>query len=354
MSRLPSTRLFIFLLVLLSGCSTAPVEYAFQSEANASPYPIVIHNSDEVQPWLRARFLPGDGSMSAGLTLLEHRTTPLEDRPQMDEISLPTQTNFEGWLTIESHKSRPFLITILIDYQQVEFTLNGQRGFLHEVPLFADRGIDLPIILDTSKLTGCHDVLVVAFADPYERNLDSEFRMSMKRVVGTRYIFQVENMPCALPKDYKPRTDVVSDIPRNVSFSPSIGLATAPTFPYSHPSKRQLYAVRAQSGKPFDFQITVAFASESDSPMPPEDRGILLFHNYQLVPSGQGGGLFAVHLAHGQESTLNAQVYIQSPPNSVDNLQAIVIVNPYRSLLQNEVSSPFLKPSFRAGLGIIP
>ena len=75
---------------------------------------------------------------------------------------------------------------MVLDYKQIPFEMDGQTGLLHEVNVLPGGDFEIPIRVPINS-PGVHDLVVIAFADPYNGSLDPQFRSSFDiDLVGRR------------------------------------------------------------------------------------------------------------------------------------------------------------------------
>lgn len=99
-------------------------------------------------------------------------------RPQTEEIRLAVGEELSTYLIVSGNldKSMSVLITVLVDYHQVSFELDGSVGVLHKLVLPPKTELNVPMSLDIDQ-PDAHDLLVIAFADPDCHPADAETRL---------------------------------------------------------------------------------------------------------------------------------------------------------------------------------
>jgi hypothetical protein len=120
-----------------------------------------------------------------GFVRPQDRDIPPLKRPQTEEFRLRQGEPFAPLLILGTEQRTTFLVTVLLDYRQVPFTLDGRYGLLHEVVIPPQRDVELPMQVDIEG-AGAHDLAVVAFADPHNHSMDPMYRSSMDQRFASR------------------------------------------------------------------------------------------------------------------------------------------------------------------------
>ncbi|MBN1935394.1 MAG: hypothetical protein JW934_12055 [Anaerolineae bacterium] len=105
----------------------------------------------------------------------EDVNTPPNELPQNDELYLAEGEHLDLYLVLVAAQQSTFLVTALVDYQQTPFTLDGQFGLLHEIDQEAEGDLYVPIQIEVSG-PGAHDLILIAFKNPYDRPVDHDAR----------------------------------------------------------------------------------------------------------------------------------------------------------------------------------
>ena len=103
--------------------------------------------------------------IGTGLVRPEDRNTPIGQLPQSDEFRIAEGEPLLLDLVLFTGQDATFLVTVLVDYKQNMFRLDGQLGLLHEVGVEAGKELFIPIQVDING-AGAHDLTLVAFRDP--------------------------------------------------------------------------------------------------------------------------------------------------------------------------------------------
>jgi hypothetical protein len=287
------------------------------------------------------------GNRGLGISRPADLNTPPFERPQNVELDLAEGEPLELYLVLLNSLGRPrtFLVTALLDYKQVLFELDGRMGLLHEVVVPSPAEMNLPLRL-TVQGAGAHDLIFVAFTDPYDHPLDPNVRENEQgSITGRRAVIVVDGRntpvrtltPAAFGKDAPP------NLPR---VPIRIGFASAPNGQTTHPSDRYIVLTHATPGQKFPYQIWVTnFGNTQKETFNYALVGFLDFHQVDLVQPN----VTVVQVGSGQEAILDASVDVPNT-RSIHELQIVYIFDPYQSVLRKEVLMPFVFSSLRLGL----
>lgn len=281
-----------------------------------------------------------------GLVQSSNLSVPPFERPQTEEFQLATGEPFAPYLVLVSQDdaSLTVLVTALLDYDQVSFELDGYTGLLHEVVIPPHTELNLPMRL-TVEGSGAHDLIFIAFVDPYLHSPDVNTRDSdLGNIIGRRTQIIVGDKE--EPFKTLPLLAEGQDAPSEMASIPiRIGFAATPEEQTSHPSARQIVFTRVVSGESFPFQIWVTnFGDEL-----PVEYGMVAFLNYHQIPLNQHQ-VATVQLGTGrQEAILNTDVMIPEFP-VIHEFQVIYVFDPYKSILHEQVSVPFVFSTVRLSL----
>lgn len=275
--------------------------------------------------------------------------TPPTQRPQTEEIRIKLGEPFNPLLILQSASTEVVLVSAFLDYKQVEFVLNEQKALLHEVEVYPGKDIEIPMSIDITK-EGMHDLMVVAFSDPFNKRLDIDFRSSMnQRMVGRRAVVIVGQVDQPV-LNYNSNLIQGFPVPKGVTLNLGVAFTTLSNSPNSHPSNldRQLYVATARPNQKLDFGIWASNLEGNKT----VNFAVVLLSNFQQVPiNGNDVGL--ITLAPDHEVTIPTSVNLSSEKGVVQ-LQLIYILDPGKSILNNEVSVPIVLASPRIAVNIVP
>jgi hypothetical protein len=271
----------------------------------------------------------------------ERNVEPMKRSPNGD-IHLEKGRPFNYNLLLAADKATTVLVTVLLDYKQVEFELDGKKGLLHELIVEPGGDLELPMRVDVNG-EGLHDLIVIAFADPYNRTLDEMYRSSMAaRMVGTRaavFVGQNDRPVQSLEPILRGKA-----VPQDVTLRLGVAFATASN--QGHPSDldRQLYVAKAKAGAVFDYQI---WASNLGLDRAYEYLILFFFDFHQK--SIQGRDALPVSLNIDEEAIFDAS--IQLPKQlGVYQMQLVHVLDPYKSIDNGDVDAPFVFGSPRIAI----
>jgi hypothetical protein len=267
-----------------------------------------------------------------------------EPRTQIREFLLQEGEPFAPFLSLLNFLQNPstYLITAILDYRQVSFELDGKEGLLHEVTVPPGTGINLPFSLNIDDV-GAHDVQVILFKDPYNLAFDDLFRMSLSgHAMGFRTVVIVGEDEA--PARFLEPTITGSPIPSDVTFTPRIGFAYAPSSEEIHPSRRQLYVGEALAGKLYPFQMHLNNPDENEAVI----QAMIPFFNYHQVEIN-GSEVLVANLESGQEAIVDVGLALPEEPG-IHQFQCIYLFDPYQPVLLDEVYDPFVVGSPRIAI----
>lgn len=348
----------IFLTILLwLGCSSENVnEIELESvpclrDENGVTGPciddVVVHDrfSEAVsfaKPPAEYKGTPGIG---IGFTMVEDLDLYPFARPQTEEFRLEEGQPFTPYLGILNGYTIPvtLLVTVILDYDQTEFNLDGKNGLLHEITVPPETDLGLLLHLEIAE-TGAHDLQVVAFEHPYSATLSDDFRVRTSGWAHDRRTVIIVGGDEAPAKDVE---QVIKGIPHpaTVFYKPAIGFATMDGFDGYHPSspERQLFVARSTPGDTYQFQMVVNNREDQ-----PTMQALVPFFDYHQIEI-QGKDALFVELDSEQEAVIDVAVNLPEEPG-VHQFQVIWVFDPYRSILNDEVYSSFVFDSGRMAI----
>ena len=284
------------------------------------------------------------GTEGIGFVRTEHRTIPPFERPQTREFQLTQTEPFAPYLILfnNSPNSQVFLVTIMLDYCQTPFELDGKEGLLHEVTVPSHTELEIPLRLNIDT-PGTHDLQVIAFKDPYNLTLDPDYRSNLHgRVLARRTMIIIG----ATEKNARTleRLDIGTPPPAEVTFGLHVAFAKTSAPDTLHPSDRQLYVDQAHRGQVYTFQIWVSNYDKEQA----ADYAMIPFLNFHQI-SLMDKEVLVVHLEEGEEAIIDAEVTLPDE-RGVHQLQFVWLYDPYESILHDEVYAPFVFGSPRVAI----
>jgi hypothetical protein len=291
---------------------------------------VVVHHAFSPQTRLGPQWVIPKG-IGVGFVSPAERDTPPDLRSQTEEFHLEGTKDFETLLILQAPKSTVVLVTVLLDYKQVSFELDAQLGLLHQVEIKPGGDLEIPIKIRIDTL-GIHDLIVIAFADPYNNSLDPSFRSSLDvDLVGRRtqlFVGEDTNIVSQLPEPIRG-----TKVPQSATLSLGVAFATFQSNEASHPSdlNRQLYVAKGEAGNLFKFQVWASNLNGEKG----SDYALVMFKNYHQVPI-QTQPLTIINLQSNEEAVINTEVTLSKTPG-IDQIQIVYIFDPYKSILREEV-----------------
>ncbi len=329
-------------LPMLNGCSVLES----QQVGFVTPAPnVAIHRS--FSPSVIFTDIPkGMGSgWGIGFVRPEHLSMSPFERPQTEEFRLSVGEKFSPYLILGSSFDEPMsiLVTVLLDYQQVSFELDEETVILHKLELPPNVELNLPMNL-TIDQPGAHDLIVIAFANPDYRPLDNETRLLQLQpaLAGRRAVAVIgddQDPSKKLLPDMvgKPIPESSFDYLRVALATPSDGRTDIP------PADRQFTVTQVPRDEDFSFQVIAKNKDEEHV-----EYAMVTFLDFRQV-SLDGNGVLLASLDAGEEATFDGGVHIPDVAG-VHELQIVYILDPYKSILRDEVTTPFVFGSVRVGL----
>ncbi|HEY0607530.1 MAG TPA: hypothetical protein VGD58_31720 [Herpetosiphonaceae bacterium] len=287
------------------------------------------------------------GQRGLGYVKPEDLQLAADQRPQNAEFRLTSTTSFNPFLVLLNNTEAPktILLTTVLDYRQVSFTLDNQDGLLHLVTIPAHSEVNIPLRLTIAE-PGRHDLYVVAFEDPFNLSLSIRDRND------------------TYGKAFSRRTTVVvgdSDAPTRVLDVADIGAIPSPkgqlslhimfvqrpadsTAIVSPPERNLVYTDTVSLGQPYPLQMVVTANHEAKAGV----HAIVPFLNYHQVPVN-GQDVLALRLEADEEAVINADIALPDEAG-VHQLQMVYLIDPYSDLLTETDVYPFVQSSFRIAI----
>jgi len=325
----------LWVVLLLSGCS-APLEAGSD---------IVVHRPLSAQTqYLGEETIYAPSQVTVGWVRPEDRHTTIDQLPQNDEFRIAEGKPLSLDLILSTGQDATFLVTLLVDYEQTSFLLDGQIGLLHEVDVRAGRYLFIPFQVDIPD-PGAHDLTVIAFRDPYQRPMDQDIR-SHCVLGGNRAVVIVG-------ENEQPVQTVSPDATGNPP-PPGVDWGVALMFANPgdvHPSQAAGQMSLTQHGQPGQvFNYKIWMSNLGNVEQEPEDFGLVRFLNYRQIDF-KGKNLFVVHLDEKQEILIEDSLVLPEQAG-VNEVQIVYVVDPYKSLLHGDVSLPFVYKSDCLGIEV--
>lgn len=302
---------------------------------------VVIHKPEDFK---QLRYRPQEATMrgiGAGLMRIEEQNVHPFERTQNDEFVLAKgETVFDIWGIFFSEEPTTILVSLIVNYEQVPFELDGEFGLLHEIEISSpDMVWETPFKVDLQK-PGAHDVILIAFANPYDTSLDAIYRSEKWPVYAAKRTVVIVGED-RTPAGTLPAPLPVRPTPADVTLSFEAIFATTTTDPHSHFADRQMYTAEGIAGETFPFQIWSSNAQgESGS-----DYAYMLFQNFHQVPIN-GQKMVLAHLEPNEEVVINTVTTLAAEPG-LNQLEVVTVFDPYRSVLNKEVRASFVFNPFR-------
>ncbi|MBI5822443.1 MAG: hypothetical protein HZB18_00290 [Chloroflexi bacterium] len=280
-----------------------------------------------------------------GFVWPEERKTPPEYRSQTEEIDLGDKKSLDPLLILTTSRKTTVLVSVILDYQQIPFEMDGQIGLLHEVNILPGGDFEIPIRIPITS-PGVHDLIVVAFADPYNGSLDANFRSALDvDVVGRRA--QIISSGKSKPAIQGLEVIEGEPVPGDVALGLGVSFAAKPKpGETTHPSERQLYVSSGKTSELYQFDI---WASNLNGEMASE-YALLVFKNFHQI-NVDDRNVLLINLNQNEEAIINAEIKLSEKPG-IDQIQIVYVFDPYKSILHEEVRAAFVFNSPRLAIEV--
>lgn len=327
-----SLRCIVFVsifIVWLSACS-APADLANTD--------VVQHTLTDNMAYVRESNLQSPYQTSVGLIRAGNRDTPIGQLPQNREFRIDEGQPLSLDLILNTGTQAVFLVTALVDYEQVPFSLDGESGLLHEIEVEAGKDLFIPVEIQIDD-PGAHDLIIIAFKDPYERPMDAEFRISECGNGGFRSVVIVG-------EDDQPAIAVQPNVIGN---PPPAGIDWGPNFLFAapgdiHPSLPEGQMKLTQEGKGGEvFEYRFWMSNYGAIIHRTIDIGLVRFLNYRQIDI-VGEDWLVIHFDGDQEVLLSDSLVLPDKAG-VNELQVFYVYNPFTSLLNEDGAPPFVYAS---------
>lgn len=330
----------------LTACSIAQPA---KPEYTAVFQDVVKHDQESIQAHMIDKAWeenPFPGATLMGFISDKERWTEPSKRSIKGDIHLEEGQPLDYYLSLNVPETTTVLVSILLDYKQIEFELAGKKALLHEFVAEPGGDLDLPIRLDVEG-EGLHDLMAIAFKDPYNMSLDVDYRSSLHgRISGARVAVIVgqNDQPAKSLEPILEGKAVQQDI------NLRLGVVFATASKQGHPADldHQLYIAQAKAGTVFDFQIWVSNQGIERA----YEYTSLLFLDFHQQPI-QGREVLPVYLEPDEEAIFDESVQLSQQPG-IYQMQLVHILDPYRSIDKGEVDAPFVFGSPRIAIDTRP
>jgi len=256
------------------------------------------------------------------------------------EFRIDSDEEFAPFLLFSTHSSIEtcFLIMALVDYEQVEFTLDGMTGLLHEVRMPPGTEMVMPLNLGTLP-PGAHDVEVIIFRDPYAGYDLTIEEPSNKYPMGELDVFAMSRREFVIVGDNEHPAHLLQARYSGTSPPADVSLGTLAFFARpgaAHPMRleSQIAVDVGEAGGEYHFRTWTTRHESLGS----GEQAIMLFVDFHLVPVN-GSDLLTVELEAGQEATIDSVVVLPDEPG-VHHMLAFVMCDPYSPRQEGRFSHP--------------
>jgi hypothetical protein len=333
--------LYCTIFIFITGCQSDYAENGnAQNVQDVIIHDILSYNASikEVPSEVKGRYGKG-----IGFARPEDKDSAPIGRPQTEEFHLQKGQDFSLYLILSNamNDSRTFLTSMILDFQQVEFKLDGKSGLLHQIVVPANTEINIPLDLKVDR-PGFHELFAVIFDDPNNLTLDNAFRLDLAGWIvarRTQIIVEENQTPSGLVQPIITGTP----IPSETTFKGRVYFATENTDESIDVSQRQLYVGKANAGKAYDFQMVCN--NTEDQPVTFALVPFLNFHQVEVSGKKQ----FFVYLNPNEEAVIHQEVLMPENP-TVNQFQMVYLFDPYKSVLHGDVYAPFIFGSPRIAI----
>ena len=336
-----SSRHLVLLCLIgaLSACFSFGGEKPIDEERSAHRIEWIRHSgwsaATTLTKWSEAR---GATSLFVGFVRPEHRVIPPGQRTvPITKFDLEAGKPFSTLLILKSGFSAPYpvLVSVFLDYEQVNFSLDGEAGVLHYVNV--EPGVDMEIPMEVAVQTpGWHDLFVVVFRDPDNHTTDPQARLPPRLGVGgLRTVLCAGD--CSTPTRASPKvmTGQKTELQSNSVYAyPLLGEEGAP-------QRRLLLSSEVHAGARLSTQL---WARNPGDKL--RDYFVIPLLDYGQV-SFAGSNVLHLRMPPGSELIIPGDIQMPSE-NGVHELQFISIFDPYQAL--DRVTDKVVESSMRSAL----
>ncbi len=192
---------------------------------------------------------------------------------------------------------------------------------------------------------------MLAFVDPFDRPWDAELGRTQALLAAVYMGTRTVSLLAVKRTGNDNRPDVFgSPPPDDVQFGVRMLFADPPGLLVnaSHPSRRQMkMTAYGWPGETFRYQL---WMSNYNSPDDTVDYGVMRFLDFHQVDF-KGKDLFIAHFDGRQEAIVDDQIILPSEPG-IHELQLVYVFDPYKSILNGQVLSPYIFASDCLGINV--
>ncbi|MCH7740678.1 MAG: hypothetical protein IIC93_11110, partial [Chloroflexi bacterium] len=251
-----------------------------------------------------------------------------------EDVSVAAGDLFTPYLVFESHSAfeGTALVTAIVDYEQIEFEMDGISGRLHEFKTLPGRSLAVPVNFG-ELAPGAHDIQIVIIGDPYNGYGHDDIETALRTATGF-------NLLRVFMVDYRVRVVVGADETPARTFliqesghppPPDIRAGQAAFFARpaaTHPMREenQMTVDEGEAGGEYNFRIwTSRFKNMGDA-----TQALMLFLDFQQIPFN-GDTVHIADLKAGEEVVIDTSITLPDLPGD-HQLIGMVMYDPYRNL----------------------
>ncbi|MGI8549453.1 MAG: hypothetical protein ACR2PL_01465 [Dehalococcoidia bacterium] len=228
---------------------------------------------------------------------------------------------FHGILQVTNHQpAQSFLLTCVLDYQQVPCRYGGQPQVLNRIAMGTNEQRDIPF--ETPTLSqGWHDFTLLIVPSPDDHSLNPRFRLGTDTVYAARSVLLDGGLSWGPPVITYP--DVGQSSP-----NPALPLDGIFVDQEAHPGQLQAWTSQGVSaGETVHYYVHLGNKSRATYTF-----ALLAFLDYQQIPlDGQRGRAVFGSLAAGAQGVVPGQVMAPAA-SGVHELMVLWVENPYHAL----------------------
>lgn len=278
--------------------------------------------------------------LGVGFLRPEERQVHPYHRQSTRNFELQPGSPFSTILTLSTGHDRPYpvLLSVFLDYQQVDFVLDSQSGVLHYLEIVPVVNMEVPLEVPIAT-PGLHDLFVVAFPQPESHPTEPQERLPPGLGVGgRRTVICVRD--CTTPaRELPPALVGLPTDDRSLSVVTGLPLMGNSG---QRPQERLLLVTTVNPGE--QLPIDLWARNGSDSPRRYVALPLLDFQQTQFA----GSDALYLHMPPRSELLINEQ--FEAPPKAgIHELQMVYIFDPYRDL-ETEVEDPFVQSPLRSAV----
>ena len=251
------------------------------------------------------------------------------------DVSLEVGQEFVPYLLFESHSGfeGTTLVTAIVDYEQVEFKMDGMNGLLHEFKTLPGRMLAIPINFGSFS-RGAHDIEVVVINDPYkayghtdpEAALYSTTEWNLLTFHSTNYRVRL-----VVGDDETPARILTLD---GLGAPPSSKIKAGPGAIFSEPGaetplgrENHLRVGEGEAGETFNFRT---WSGRWDS-IGDGTQVLMLFMDYKMIPFN-GDKVHTLGMEAGEIFSFETAITLPDEPGD-HQMIGMVMYEPCRSMV---------------------